>query len=95
VASGRHAVAWREADIADARSKDNSRRQTWDVCQDAGYDLIEFPDEEIPEPARSAVDKSARRACLCFEQQMLAVDQLKVPRTARRILAKVLSAGGF
>lgn len=95
VTSGRHAVAWREADIADARSEDNTRRETWNVCQDAGYDLVEFPDEEIPEPARSAVDKSARRACLCFEQQMLATDQLKVPRTMRRILAKVLSAGGF
>ncbi len=95
VASGRHAMAWREADIADAKSQDNTRHQTWDVCQDAGYDLVEFPDEDIPEAARAAADKSARRACLCFEQQMLAADQLKVPRTTRRILAKVLSAGGF
>lgn len=95
VASGRHAVAWREADISDGRSEGNTRRETWDVCQDAGYDLVEFPDEEIPEPAQAAVDSSARRACLCFEQQMLASDPLKVPRTARRILAKVLSAGGF
>src|SRR5712691_2547903 len=92
VASGRHAMAWREADIADAKSQDNTRHQTWDVCQDAGYDLVEFPDEDIPEAARAAADKSARRACLCFEQQMLAADQLKVPRTTRRILAKVLSA---
>jgi hypothetical protein len=95
VASGRHAVAWREADIADARSEAKTRTETWNVCQDAAYDLVEFPDEEIAEPARAAVDQSARRACLCFEQQMLAADQLKVPRTARLILAKVLSAGGF
>jgi hypothetical protein len=95
VASGRHAVAWRGADITDAKSEGNTRRETWDVCQDAGYDLVEFPDEEIPEPARAAVDKSARQACLCFEQQMLAADPLKVPRTARRILARVLSAAGF
>src|SRR5262249_34894787 len=87
VASGRHAIAWREADIADAKSEAKTRHQTWLVCQDAGYDLVEFPDEEIGEPARSTVDKSARRACLCFEQQMLAADPLKVPRTMRRILA--------
>ena len=68
--------------------------ETWNVCQDAAYDLVEFPDSEIPAAASSVLDKTARRVCLCFEQQMLAADQLKVPRTSRRILAGA-RRGGF
>jgi hypothetical protein len=33
--------------------------------------------------------------CLCFEQQMLAEDNRKVPRTSRRILARVLAEAGL
>jgi Helicase HerA, central domain len=95
VAAGRHHAAWQQADAADAQAADSRRRAAWEVCQDAAYELAEFPDESIPEPARPAVDRSARRVCLCFAQQMLAADQAKAPRTARRILARVLAEGGF
>src|ERR1700722_4029483 len=95
VADGRHRAAWRQADAADAQSEGKTRRRTWEVCQDAAYDLVEFPDPEMPAAARSVLDKTARRVCMCFEQQMLAADQLKVPRTSRRILGRVLAEGGF
>jgi hypothetical protein len=91
VTSGRYQQSWREADDLDARSEDNRRRETWEVCQDAAYELAEFPDPEMPDDVRGAVETAARRICLCFEQQMLADDRRKVPRTARRILARVLT----
>jgi hypothetical protein len=95
VAGGRYRTAWREADVADAGAADGRRQRTWDVCQDAAYELVEFPDAEIPAEFNTAVDAAARRVCLCYEQQMLANDRTKVPRTARRILARVLSAAGL
>jgi hypothetical protein len=95
VISGRYQGAWREADSTDARSEDNRRRQTWEVCQDAAYELVEFPDPETPASAKEDVELAARRVCLCFEQQMLADDKRKVPRTSRRILARVLAEAGL
>ena len=95
VASGRYHAAWRAADAADSRSEDNRRQQTWEVCQDAAYELVEFPDDETPSEIGATVDAAARRVCLCFEQQMLAEDRTKVPRTARRILARVLTEAGL
>lgn len=62
---------------------------------DAAYELVEFPDADTPRPASADVELAARRVCLCFEQQMLAEDTRKVPRTARRILARVLSESGL
>jgi hypothetical protein len=95
VTSGRYRPAWRDADEVDAGSEDNRRRQTWEVCQDAAYELVEFPDEDQPTEVREAVELAARQVCLCFEQQMLAEDRRKVPRTSRRILARVLSEAGL
>jgi hypothetical protein len=95
VVSGRYQQSWREADAADARTDDNSRHQTWEVCQDAAYELVEFPDGDTPEATRPAIETAARRVCMCFEQQMLADDHRKVPRTARRILARVMVEAGL
>jgi hypothetical protein len=91
VTTGRYQESWRDADAVDARSEDNRRRETWEVCQDAAFELVEFPDAEMPDAVKQEVEASARRVCLCFEQQMLADDRRKVPRTARRILARVLA----
>jgi hypothetical protein len=95
VISGRYRASWREADDLDAKSEDNRRRQTWEVCQDAAYELVEFPDEDQPAEVSEAVEVAARQVCLCFEQQMLAEDGRKVPRTSRRILARVLAEAGL
>ncbi|WP_030778184.1 ATP-binding protein [Streptomyces sp. NRRL S-920] len=95
VASRRYQSPWRDADRDDAASEDRRRRRTWEICQDAAYELVEFPTDDMPEEARTALDTAARRACLCFEQQMLADDERKPPRTARRILAHVLGEAGW
>ncbi|MFE2297914.1 ATP-binding protein [Streptomyces sp. NPDC059445] len=95
VASHRYQPAWREADETDGASEEKRRVRTWDTCQDAAYELVEFPTEDAPEEARRKLDTTARRVCLCFEQQMLADDHRKVPRTTRRILARVLKEAGL
>ncbi|WP_061290253.1 ATP-binding protein [Herbidospora cretacea] len=95
VAGRRYRTGWLEADHADASSEDKRRRQTWEVCQDAAYEMIEFPAEDMPEESRAALDIAARRVCLCFQQQMLADDDRKAPRTIRRILARVMGEAGL
>jgi hypothetical protein len=95
VASGRYRDGWREADAEDAQSEDSRRRQTWQVCQDAAYELVEFPDPDMPTDVKQDVELAARRVCLCFEQQMLVDDRRKVARTSRRILARVLAEAGL
>jgi hypothetical protein len=94
VASGRYHAAWTEADANDAGSAEHRRRETWEICKDAGYELIEFPERELPADLRDQVTASAERVCLCFEQQMLADDARKVPRTIARITANVLKEVG-
>jgi Helicase HerA, central domain len=95
VTSGRYRPAWEQADLEDARSDEGRRQETWDVCQDAAYELVEFPDPDMAAETSEAVELAARRVCLCFEQQMLAADRTKVPRTSRRILARVLREAGL
>jgi Helicase HerA, central domain len=95
VIGGRYQAAWRDADVRDAGSEDKRRRETWEVCQDAAYELVEFPDSDTPAEPANEVEVAARRACLCFEQQMLAADRTKVPRTVRRVLARVLEEAGI
>jgi hypothetical protein len=95
VADRRHQEAWHEADGADASSPDNNRRQTWQVCQDAAYEIIEFPEPDGDPMLKDKVTAAALRVCICFAQQMLADDSRKVPRTSRRILARVLTEAGL
>ncbi|MEU8911743.1 helicase HerA domain-containing protein [Streptomyces nigrescens] len=90
VSSRRHHLAWFEADKRDAGSEDKRRQNAWEVCQDAAYELIDFPTEEVSDEVKTTLDTAARRVCLCFEQQMLADDRRKAPRTVRRILARDL-----
>jgi hypothetical protein len=95
VTSGRYHRSWNDADDRDANSEDNRRRETWEVCQDAAFEVVEFPDPDMPAEVKQEVEVAARRVCLCFEQQMLADDRRKVPRTTRRILARVLGEAGL
>ncbi|HEX6678819.1 MAG TPA: FtsK/SpoIIIE domain-containing protein [Actinomycetes bacterium] len=95
VASRRYHPSWRDADDRDRSDKDHRCRQTWEVCQDAAYELVEFPDPDMTADVQQEVELAARRVCMCFEQQMLADDRRKVPRTARRVLARVLGEAGL
>ncbi|MEX5709084.1 FtsK/SpoIIIE domain-containing protein [Parafrankia sp. FMc6] len=95
VASGRYQAPWRTADENDTASGDSRAEQTWEVCQDAAYELVEFPDSEMPAEVARDVELAVRRVCVCFEQQMLAGDRRKLPRTSRRILARVMAEAGL
>lgn len=95
VASGRYQESWRSADAVDAESTNSRRQQTWEVCQDAAYELVEFPEGDASDELRSELVATAKRVCLCFEQQMLADDHRKGQRTSRRILARVLGEAGL
>jgi hypothetical protein len=90
VASRRYQPGWREADARDAEDDERRRRATWQICQDAAYELIEFPESDAPSGLRDRLAAAARRTALCFEQQMLADDERKVPRTSRNVIARVI-----
>jgi hypothetical protein len=94
VASGRYQNMWYAADAADAATT-SDRKETWEVCQDAGYELIEFPEDDWPADLREHVADGARRTCLCFAQQMLADDARKIPRTMRKVLGRILAEAGL
>ena len=95
VESGELTAAWRNADRADADSEDSRQRDTWDICRLAAAELIEFPEEDWPDTTRDAAAQAASRVCLCFEQQMLAADDGKFPRTKRRVMAGVMREAGL
>ena len=79
VTGGRYQSSWERADATDARSEGPDQKQSWQVCQDAAYELIEFPDPAAPRHLAAEIAGSARRVGLCFEQQMLAGDSRRCP----------------
>jgi hypothetical protein len=92
VASQRYQYYWAEADAADRAAPERGWSGTLDLCERASYELIEYPSEDVPPPARDAVAAASRRLGLCFEQQMLAADENTSPQTARATIAAVLAA---
>ncbi|WP_220378162.1 ATP-binding protein [Streptomyces sp. 3212.3] len=95
VASRRYHASWHAADDADAKTAEVRRSETWQVCQDVAYEITEFPEADAPQDLKTQIVENAKRVCLCFEQQMLADDTRKSPRTARRVLAKVMAEAGY
>jgi hypothetical protein len=59
-----------------------------------GYELVEWPDASVPEEAVDVVVRAARRASLCFGQQMLDRDDRKIQRTRRWVLGQLLEQAG-
>jgi DNA helicase HerA-like ATPase len=82
VAGPARTEAWHQARDEDASSGDGAAA-TWGVCQDAGFEAIEFPEPSWEEELQIEVTDAARRACLCFAQQMLAADPRAVARSVR------------
>jgi hypothetical protein len=68
---------------------------TWDMRQDARYEAIEFSERDWPDQHVSSVTASARRACPCFAQQMLATDVGKADRKTRLITARIMRDAGL
>lgn len=98
VASGALAPAWRRAGQADAPDKESNqptRAETWQVCEDAADQLIEFPQQNMPDDLRQQVGDAARRVAVCFGQQMLANDPSIHPRTKRSVTARLLRKAGY
>jgi len=94
VASSDYHAGWVQADAKDATSQENRRQETWKVCMDAGYELIEFPELDLPDDLRQQVNASAERLCLCFAQQMLADDPRYGPRPTVVITANIMREAG-
>lgn len=94
VGVGRYRQPWHQAQREDIARPDLRRLTTWQVCQDAAYEAIEWPEDDWSQRRRAEVAASARRAALCFSQQMLA-DEPKVPRSGRRILARIIQEAGL
>jgi len=88
---GKHSGAWRTADANDAKTQDGRRRETWAVSRMVGGDLIEFPEDNWPDPLKQKVGDGARRTSLCYAQQALTKDPGKTPRTIRKILDILLT----
>lgn len=94
VAGRRYEDAWIAADASDSARDDLRRVDTWDVCQDAAYEVIEFPEDGQSDDVRVANAAAARRTALCFAQQMVADDPHEVPERARRIVDRIRAEAG-
>ncbi|MFJ4862126.1 MULTISPECIES: ATP-binding protein [unclassified Streptomyces] len=92
VASHRYHSQWQRAEDTDSRTENGQRRRnTWNTANGSSYDMIEQPHSGMPQDERARVAAAARRASLCFAQQMLAEDDRKVPSTARWIAGRLLA----
>lgn len=90
VDSAGFADLWREAREADRASGGTGRAAVWDACQDAAYQLIEYPDADQEPELRDHLRDMACRTALCFAQQMLAAEAWAHPATARRAMTGLL-----
>ncbi len=86
-AGGRFQAAWQ---AAETEPDDNYLQSLLDVCSDASSELIEFADDGWPEAQIEAVNQAARRAGLCFGQQMILQDETKSFTDRKQILSKLL-----
>jgi hypothetical protein len=88
VESAAFASLWRDARDADRAS--GSRTAVWDACQDAAYQLVEYPDRNQDLELREHLRDRACCMALCFAQQMLAAEAWAHPATARRAMTDLL-----
>ncbi len=83
MATGRFSDMWAEADASDRA--EGSRQATWQVCDTAAYELVEYPpDDALPEETER-IEHTRRSVGLCFAQHMLAADAGEQPCSVRRI----------
>ncbi|WP_030722451.1 ATP-binding protein [Streptomyces sp. NRRL F-2580] len=89
VAEGQYDASWAAADATDRG--DSSRDATWQVCDSATFELMEYPPDDASPEQRTRIEESRRRVGLCFAQQMLAADTYELPRSVRRIIGTLLT----
>ncbi len=96
-AEQRDEKASREADKNDTgaiETDKSDRNPIWQVSLRASEQLIEWPEEawESDFPSRwTDGSRATKEVAACFAQQMLASDASKLPRTAERIMQRILS----
>ena len=73
---------WRDASAEDAGSSPRALGRSWAVCERAGTALTESPEADWPAEVADAADAAARRASLCFGQQMIFRELSHAPRFA-------------
>ncbi|MFF2147483.1 ATP-binding protein [Kitasatospora sp. NPDC058190] len=91
VAAGDFGELWQRARETDRASHDGSRHAVWEVCQDAAYQLIEFPEANEDPDLQIHLRGIAHCIALCFAQQMLAAEKWPHPATERRALNALLA----
>ncbi|MEU9850225.1 DUF87 domain-containing protein [Streptomyces sp. NPDC047985] len=94
VAGGGFAKAWARARDADRASREGGRRALWEVCQDAAYQLVEFPGEGQDAELAARLRDVAGCIALCFGQQMLAAEEWAHPVVERRAMTDLLARAG-
>jgi hypothetical protein len=92
-------TAWFEAESRDEdagtdAAPERPRPEAWAAAMDAAYRIIEFPFPDWPSELQEEVAAGARRAALCYAEQMLASDDMKTPRTATRVMQEILTTSG-
>jgi hypothetical protein len=92
--ASRFAQAWQAAERADITDKTEGKPQTWEVCADAGYELIEILNRDDESWNWEKNHAAARRAGLCFGQQMLVNDPAKIPVTTARFMDQLIMEAG-
>ncbi|MGD2090312.1 MAG: DUF87 domain-containing protein [Candidatus Aminicenantes bacterium] len=85
---GSFSSAWTAAVERDKENGNNN--QTLNVCMDAGYELMEFADEDWPEEKMKENHGAARCVSLCFAQQKLIHDGKLSPRKAVKTIKELI-----
>lgn len=88
IAEGRVGVGWQQADDHDRNSGD--RKETWEICLDVAEQVVEYAEPGLTQTQRQVVDAAAHRAGLCFAQQMLLHDEVRLLRTAVVVMDKLM-----
>jgi hypothetical protein len=94
VATGHHRERWQAADRQDLEQRDGRAVGVWNAAQDAAYEAIEFPGEGWSRELHDSVAAAARRASLCFAQQMVTGQERRAPHTTTRVLDRILNQAG-
>jgi hypothetical protein len=92
VAADDHRERWDAAAREDRG--DGGPLARWNAAQDAAFEAIEFPGDDWASPLRQRVAASARRASLCFAQQVVTVQERRLPHTTARTLDRILRQAG-
>jgi hypothetical protein len=88
VNSGSFTQPWSAAREADGSAIDKACDNAWQVAQNAAWRAIAFHTEIPDDPLGTA--KAAKRAALCFSQQMLAAENGVHPKRAQSVLDSLI-----